>query len=486
MGRDRGTIAPTSRGPGALEAKRGVGSLREVESLAAERFRRWLRGALEGDPALIDDLTARAHRPVSGGGYAGPRWPPRRTGSTGRGPPAAGGGHGRRAARRQRSPRESDRTRRAPASRRGRLRAGGSRRLGPRGRPRGAGRLPVHARRLPHDVPRAALDDAAVRRVRHRRRDERTLPVPAGAGPGRALGGLRHAHADGPGLRRPAERGRGRALRRGHGFAPGLRRALRRHPAREHHDLDDDQRPGHRGVRVLPGGRGAPGCRLGAPRRHPADGHPEGVHRAEGVDLPAAPAPAPDRRPDGVLRRTLPAVPSAERLRLPHPRGRSDRGAGAGVHARGRLRLRGARPAARPRRERLRAGPVVLLQRAHRLLRGDREAAGRPADLGALAAGALRRHGSRCDAAALPHADGGGLAHGAAADEQRGAHGGGGAGGGARRHPVAAHQRAGRGPGAPHRGRGEARVADAAGHRGGDGGRRRRPIRWAAPTSWSP
>ena len=39
---------------------------------------------------------------------------------------------------------------------------------------------------------------------------------------------LRHAHADGPGLRRPAQRGRGRALRRRHRLARRLRDAVRR------------------------------------------------------------------------------------------------------------------------------------------------------------------------------------------------------------------------------------------------------------------
>ena len=60
----------------------------------------------------------------------------------------------------------------------------GRRRLRPR--PRLPGRLPVHARRLPVDVPRPALDDAAVRRLRHRRGDERALPLPARARADRA------------------------------------------------------------------------------------------------------------------------------------------------------------------------------------------------------------------------------------------------------------------------------------------------------------
>ena len=50
---------------------------------------------------------------------------------------------------------------------------------------------------------------------------------------------------------------------------------------------------------------------------------------------------------------------------------------------------------ARARRRRLRASPLLLLQRAHRLLRGDREVPRRPPDLGARAARALRREATR-------------------------------------------------------------------------------------------
>ena len=68
-------------------------------------------------------------------------------------------------------------------------------------------------------------------------------------------------------------------------------------------------------VRVLPGRGRTPGRAVGAARRHAADRHPQGVHRAEGVDLPAAPAPAADRRPHGVLRRAR--CPSSIRSACP-------------------------------------------------------------------------------------------------------------------------------------------------------------------------
>jgi hypothetical protein len=73
------------------------------------------------------------------------------------------------------------------------------------------------------------------------------------------------------------------------------------------------------------------------------------------VALPAGAAPAPDRRPDGALRREDPGLQADLGLRLPHPRGRLDRRAGARVHPRRRLRLRRARPVARHGRRRVRA-----------------------------------------------------------------------------------------------------------------------------------
>ena len=314
--------------------------------------------------------------------------------------------------------------------------------LGPRRTTGPAGGVPVHARGLPLDVPGPLVDHAAVRRVRHARRDQRAVSLPAGAGSGRAQRRLRHAHPDGTGLRRPSQRGRGGAMRCGDRFPRRFRDAVRLDPPGRHQHVDDDQRTGHRGVRVLPGHGGAPRGGVGSARRHAADRHPQGVHRAEGMDLPAASAPAADRRPHGLLCRAVPQVPSGERERLSHPRGRSDGGPGAGVHAGRRVRLRRTRPAPRARRGSLLLGAVVLLQQPHRLLRRDREVPGRSAHLGAVAARSIRRHRSRRDASAVPHADRRGLQHRATTDEQRGADRRRGARRGVRGHAVAAHERA--------------------------------------------
>ena len=248
------------------------------------------------------------------------------------------------------------------------------------------GPVPVHARRLPVDAPRPAVDDAAVRGLRHARGDERALPLPARPRADGPLDGVRHADADGPRLRPPALAGRGRprGRRRRHGRRHGA--AVRRHPARRGLDVDDDQRAGGDDPGLLPRGRRAAGRALERRPRHDPDGHPQGVHRAEGVDLPAGALAAALRGHDRVLRPRGAEVAPGVDQRLPHPRGRLDGRAGAGLHARRRLHVR--RGDDRPRRAggRLRAAPELLLQRAHRLLRGDRQVPRRAPHLGARAA----------------------------------------------------------------------------------------------------
>ena len=70
----------------------------------------------------------------------------------------------------------------------------------------------------------------------------------------------------------------------------------------------------------------------------------------------------------------------------------------------------------------LRAAPLVLLQRAPRLLRGDRQVPRGAPHLGARAARALRRARGALAADALPRADGGRVADRAAARGQHRAH----------------------------------------------------------------
>ena len=164
------------------------------------------------------------------------------------------------------------------------------------------------------------------------------------------------------------------------------------HPARRGHGLDDHQRA-RRPIMLalLRRRRRGAGRPARAARRHDSDRHPQGVHRPEGVVLPGRPGHAPGHRHDRVVRAAHAALAPGLDLRLPHPRGGLDRRAGARVHAQGRPHLRRAVRRARPGRRRLRAAAELLLQRAHRLLRGDRQVPRRPPHLGARAARHLRR-----------------------------------------------------------------------------------------------
>ena len=206
--------------------------------------------------------------------------------------------------------------------------------------------------------------------------------------------------------------------------------------------------------------------------RHDPDGHPQGVHRAEGVDLPARALDAALRGHDRVCAREVP---------LWHPvsiSGYHIREAGSTAAQELAFTLADgfayveAGDRARARRRRLRAAPLVLLQRAHRLLRGDRQVPRRPAHLGQGAARALRREEPALVAHALPRADRGRLADGAAARGEHRPHGARGAGRRARRVPVAPHELLRRGACAPDRARREDRAAHAADDRPRD---RRRP-----------
>ena len=86
------------------------------------------------------------------------------------------------------------------------------------------------------------MDDAPVRGLRHRRGDQRALPLPARPRPDRALDGVRHAVADGPRLRPPALARRGRARGRRGRHARRHADAVPGDRPRRRQRLDDDQR----------------------------------------------------------------------------------------------------------------------------------------------------------------------------------------------------------------------------------------------------
>ena len=119
-------------------------------------------------------------------------------------------------------------------------------------------------------------------------------------------------------------------------------------------------------------------------------------------------------------------------------------------------------------RRRLRAAAVVLLQLAQRFLRGDREYRAARRIWAHVMRDRFKAKSPSVMAASLPHPDRRRLVDGTAAVQQRRADGAAGAGCGAWRHAVAAHQLAGRGACAADRGSRHAGAADAADHRARD------------------
>ena len=236
-------------------------------------------------------------------------------------------------------------------------------------------------------------------------------------------------------------------MRRQHRHAGRHGGVVRGHRSRVGDDLDDDQLAGVDPLRDVPRGGRAAGRAVESPVGDDPERHPEGVHRAEGVHLPAAPLHAADRRYLPLLRRTCAALEHDLGERLPHPRSRGDRRPGTRVHVARRHRVRPVGRRRRARRRHVRAAPLVLLQRPQRFLRGNRQVPGRAPHLGAGDAGALRRPIREGLAAALPHPDGGCVADRPAALQQRRPDDAAGARRGAWRHQLAAHQLAGRSAG---------------------------------------
>ena len=215
--------------------------------------------------------------------------------------------------------------------------------------------------------------------------------------------------------------------------------AVRRHRARRHHDVDDDQLAGADDLRDVLGGRRdsrAPtGSTLSGTIQN--DILKEFIAQKEYI-FPPRPSM---RLITDIFAFCATRVPKWNTIsveRLPHPRGGLDGAAGAGVHAARRHRVRAVGRRRRPRRRRVRAAHVLLLQRAQRLLRGDRRATAPPRKIWAAGdARSLRRQERAVVEAALPHPDRRRVADRAAAVQQRRPHGAAGAGRGARRHQLA-------------------------------------------------
>ncbi len=303
-------------------------------------------------------------------------------------------------------------------------------------------------------------------------------------GPDRALGRVRLPDPDGLRRRPPPLRGRGRQVRRRH-LQPGRHGGpVRRDSARPGLHLDDDQRAGGDHLLLLRRGRREAG------RAHRASSRARSRTTSSRSTWRSTPGSSRrSRRSRSSWTCSSGAPEHTPKWNTISISGYHIREAGATAAqelaftlANGFCYVEHGLARGLDRRQ-LRAPALVLLGRAQRLLRGDRQAARRPADLGPPPPRALRRPDAAELADAVPLPDRRCHPDGAAAAEQHRAGGLPGAGRGAGRHPVAAHQRPGRDAGAPHRALGPGRAPDPADPGRRDRRRRTWPTRWAAPTT---
>jgi len=162
---------------------------------------------------------------------------------------------------------------------------------------------------------------------------------------------------------RPSPRGG----RRGHGRCPYLHRRghedpFQGHPSRQGVRVDDHER--RRAARAGLLHRGRRGVRRGPSQahRHDPERHPEGVHGAQHLHLPARGLDA--HHPEHLLlhQRLHAQVQQHLHQWLPHPGGRRGLQAGARLHHRRRHRVRESRPGCGPRRGQGRSPSVLFLR----------------------------------------------------------------------------------------------------------------------------
>ena len=269
----------------------------------------------------------------------------------------------------------------------------------PAGRPgraaRRAGRVPVHPRRLPDDVHDPAVDDAPVRRLRHRGRVQRPLPRPARGGHDRAVASrstCRPRWATTP--TRPMA----------HGEVGKVGVAI---------DSIDDMRLLFDGIpldkvstsmtinapaavllllyQLVAEEQGVPG--VGAATARSRTTSSRSTSPAGTYIFPPKPSLRLVADTFAYCRSEMPQMEHDLHLRLPHGRGGRHARAGDGVHAGQRRRVRAGGARRRAGRGRLRAAAVVLLRRPHHAAGGGGEVPRGPPDLGPADARRVRRPG---------------------------------------------------------------------------------------------
>ena len=183
-----------------------------------------------------------------------------------------------------------------------------------RARPRRAGRVPLHARRAPRDVPQADVDDAPVRGLRLGEGVQRALPLPAleGLAPGLSMA------FDLPtqlGLDSDNPRCLGEVGRTGVAIdtIDDMRTAFDGIPLDQVSTSMTINAPAAVPAAALRAGRRGAGRAQRAAARHDAERRAQGVHRARQLHLPARADDAADDRPVPVLPRERPAAGTRSR-----------------------------------------------------------------------------------------------------------------------------------------------------------------------------
>ena len=192
------------------------------------------------------------------------------------------------------------------------------------------------------------MDDPAICRLLHGGGVERLLPTQPrrrAEGPVRRL---RSGDASRLRFRPSACRRRRRTGRCRDRLDPRHAHAVRPHPARRGVGFDDDERGGAADPRALHRRGGGTGRRPGPPRRHDPERHPQRIHGAQHLHLPAGGLDAHRRRHLRAYRPAHAEVQLDLDFRLPHAGSRRDGGPRTRLHA-------GRRPRIHPCRARRRA-----------------------------------------------------------------------------------------------------------------------------------
>ena len=218
---------------------------------------------------------------------------------------------------------------------------------------------------------------------------------------------------------------------------------VRGHPARRHERVDDDERRRASSARALHRCRRGTGREAGAALGHDPKRHPQRIHGAQHLYLPARSLDADHLGYFRLHYGQYAEVQLDLDFRLSHAGGRRFGRSRARLYARRRPRLCARRDRGGARYRRFRATPLLLFRHRHEFLHGGRETSRRAPAVDRADGRFEPKSENPCAAGPLP--DLGMVAHRAGHLQQRLAHHDRGHGGDAGRHAIASHQRTRRG-----------------------------------------